>query len=492
MYDLAQQYWAQAIKAEQSALASDTQQEAAQRRQKIAWMEETEMAVVVSQEQNEVATFGRWGLDIKSHRKKMNERELDKDFKDAGNPLRIVFVCAMWLTGFDVKPLSVMYFDKPMKAHTLMQAIARANRVNEGKSNGLIVDYIGVVKALRKALAEYTVDPGTVSGVNPVADKSELLQRIADVITEIEGFLASCGYQLEVLLTADGFERLHQVQVVANSVSRNDESKKRFGVLARELFKLFKYINWQEVEHPVLTKRDAIDAVYKELNKRRDVADTGDIMVKLQQIVDEHITVQPPVEGQKLSVKFDISAIDFNRLHQEFAKVERKNLLLNDLRTAIETRLNAALRVNSKRADFFTRYQAIIDEYNKEQDRATIEKTFADLMRLAKDLDDAQKSYVEEGFTNPQQQAVFDLLFKDTLTKPEIFKIKALSIDLVDIIQERLSHMTHWTEKPETRAEVLTIIRDELYRKLPENCSEADIAMYRQEIFNYFYTRAAA
>ena len=77
----------------------------------------------------------------------MEKRELDKEFKDADKPLRIVFVCAMWLTGFDVKCLSNIYLDKPLKAHTLMQTIARANRVFEGKSNGLIIDYIGVIPA---------------------------------------------------------------------------------------------------------------------------------------------------------------------------------------------------------------------------------------------------------------------------------------------------------------------------------------------------------
>ena len=129
------------------------------------------MAVVVSQEQNEIQTFQKWGLDIKYHREKMEKRELDKEFKDPDNPLRVVFVCAMWLTGFDVKCLSCLYLDKPLKAHTLMQTIARANRVAEGKSNGLIVDYIGIVKALRKALADYTANVGGQGGTDPTIDK---------------------------------------------------------------------------------------------------------------------------------------------------------------------------------------------------------------------------------------------------------------------------------------------------------------------------------
>ncbi|WP_417060282.1 type I restriction endonuclease subunit R, partial [Ellagibacter isourolithinifaciens] len=159
MYNYVQEEWARAIAVEKAKLKSMSQQEALEQRRKVSWMESTEMAVVVSQEQNEIARFRAWGLDIEPHRRKMEERNLDDEFKDADNPFRIVFVCAMWLTGFDVKPLSVMYFDKPMKAHGLMQAIARANRVAKGKSNGLIVDYVGIVKALRQALADYTRDP---------------------------------------------------------------------------------------------------------------------------------------------------------------------------------------------------------------------------------------------------------------------------------------------------------------------------------------------
>ena len=141
-------------------------------------MKETEMEVVISPEQNEVQTFKKWGLDILPHRAKMEKRELDKEFKDSKNPFRVVFVCAMWLTGFDVKCLSCLYLDKPLKAHTLMQTIARANRVSEGKSNGLIVDYIGIVKALRKALADYTVSKNSPEGIDPTVDKTELIQRI--------------------------------------------------------------------------------------------------------------------------------------------------------------------------------------------------------------------------------------------------------------------------------------------------------------------------
>lgn len=151
MYNFVQKYWQDDIKALEKQIQTASQQEVQELERKLNWMKETEMAVVISQEQNEIQTFKKWNLDIKYHREKMEKRELDKEFKDKDNPLRVVFVCAMWLTGFDVKCLSCLYLDKPLKAHTLMQTIARANRVAEGKSNGLIIDYM---EEFRKAQAE--------------------------------------------------------------------------------------------------------------------------------------------------------------------------------------------------------------------------------------------------------------------------------------------------------------------------------------------------
>ena len=124
MYEYVQEYWQkEIILLKELIVKSTSQQEVQELNRKLTWMQETEMAVVVSQEQNEIQTFQKWGLDILPHRAKMEKRELDKEFKDKDNKLRVVFVCAMWLTGFDVKTLSCLYIDKPMKAHTLMQTI---------------------------------------------------------------------------------------------------------------------------------------------------------------------------------------------------------------------------------------------------------------------------------------------------------------------------------------------------------------------------------
>ena len=226
MYNMVQEYWQEEIERLKIKRKTVTQQEAQELDRKIKWMTDTEMAVVISQEQNEIQIFKKWHLDIKSHREKMEKRELDKEFKDSDNPLRIVFVCAMWLTGFDVKCMSCLYLDKPLKAHTLMQTIARANRVAEGKNNGLIIDYIGIVKALRKALADYTASVG-VRNTDPTVDKGELIERVLEVIAAAIAFLHSKDFNLNNLVAAKDFEKLALLQEAANVVSESRESIKQ-------------------------------------------------------------------------------------------------------------------------------------------------------------------------------------------------------------------------------------------------------------------------
>ena len=486
MFNYVQEFWAEAIEEEKTKLKSLTQQEQLEQMRKIQWMEETEMAVVVSQEQNEIDRFRKWGLDITPHREKMVNGNLEKDFKDPNNPFRIVFVCAMWLTGFDVKPLSAMYFDKPMKAHGLMQAIARANRVNVGKSNGLIVDYIGIVKALRRALAAYIAD-GRNKTDDPVIDKAELIVKICELSSSVVDFMNEEGYDTESLLVAEGFNKIAEIENAADVVSRTDETKKRFNIMCRELFHMYKFVTQSEVGENVAATISALRAVFNHLNKQRAQADTTELMVKLQGIVDDHIVVQNSDGTQKEAVRFDISNIDFNRLSQEFAKTKHKHLFIDNFREVVEERLKIALKDNPRRIDFYERYEKIIESYNSEQDKATIEKTFNELMKLSKELDEKQKEWIREGFDCQQQMTVFEMLFKETLTPAEIKEVKSLAIDLVAKINERLGQMVHWTEKEETVSQIKVAIRDAVYQLPEKNYPDSDLAGYSDEIFNYFY-----
>lgn len=488
MFNLAMEYWAEKIKEIEKSLHTASQQEYLELERKLVWMKSTEMAVVVSQEQNEVAHFEKWGLDIRPHREKMEKRELDKEFKDPDNPFRIVFVCAMWLTGFDVKCLSNIYLDKPLKAHTLMQTIARANRVYEGKSNGLIIDYVGVVKALRKALAVYTATAGgTIS--DPTPDKEKLLARIFELLKEITDYMKGKGFELTSLVNATGFAKLALVQAGANAMCDSEETKKRFEIMARELFKLFKYVERHEVSDDHRAYKNAISAVYDQLQEKRKHADTTDLMVAVNRIVSEYVFVKEDFTGVKEeSKRFDISKIDFERLRQEFAKAKNKNLLLKDLKDLVEDRLADMMKLNPTRINYYERYQKIIEEYNAEQDKALIEKTFIDLLNFVNDLDDEEKRYVREGFENEEELAIYDLLMKDSLTPAEIKKIKQLSKILLERIKAKIKELDHWTEKEETRAAVDVLIRDTLWSELPESYDEVALSAYRQRIYEFVYS----
>ena len=217
---------------------------------KLAWMKETEMCVVISQEQNEIKTFRKWGLDILPHREKMEKRELDKEYKDSDSKFRIVFVCAMWLTGFDVKTLSCLYLDKPLKAHTLMQTIARANRVSAGKTNGLIIDYVGIVKALEKALNDYTQNRnGKTSG--PTIDKKELIKQVCAAVSGAKALLADHGFSLPALVAAQKFAKLSLIADGAETVCCDQETKKAFTTFAGEISRLIKYLNHDDISQEI-------------------------------------------------------------------------------------------------------------------------------------------------------------------------------------------------------------------------------------------------
>ena len=374
MYDMVQKYWAEEIARLEKERKTVAQQEAQELDRKLAWMKETEMAVIISQEQNEIQTFQKWGLDIKTHRQKMEKRELDKEFKDPENPLRVVFVCAMWLTGFDVKYLSCLYLDKPLKAHTLMQTIARANRVAEGKNNGLIVDYIGIVKALRKALADYTANVGGQGGTDPTVDKEQLISRILDSISAAKDFLLRHNFDLQTLIDAKDFEKVARLEDGANAVSGTLEERKQFQTYANELLRMMKYADRDDIPAGTRQEYDAIIAIFQALQKKRRHASNVDLMVEINGIISEYVQIDTPVEGLTPSRQFGISKIDFDLLRREFAKVKRKNLILKDLDDLIQQRLNELLFANPQRINYYERYQEIIEAYNSEQNRATIEK----------------------------------------------------------------------------------------------------------------------
>lgn len=493
MYNYVQEYWHKEIQLLEKKISKCTyQQEVQELKRKLEWMQQTEMAVVVSQEQNEIQTFQKWGLDIFSHRKKMEDRELDEEFKSADNPLRVVFVCAMWLTGFDVKSLSCLYIDKPMKAHTLMQTIARANRVAVGKENGLIVDYIGIVKALRQALADYTSNPeGENKGNDPTIDKQELINRVTEAIAAATVFLKEHDFELHELIDADSFAKLSLLRIGANAMCETAEIRKSYCTYITTLLKLWKFLDRDDITSEMKQRKDALEAIYKELQKKRKHADITNLSVAINEIVDEYLEIELASQLTETDPnhRFDISKINFDLLRKEFAKKREKNLIMKDIQDLLQERIAKMLAANPSRVNFYEKYQEIIHNYNAEQNRSSIEKTFEDLMRLTEELSEEEKRYIREGFENDEQLSLYDVLFKDDLSKEDIKKLKNVAKDLLDKIKSMLRTMDHPFDKQETKASIVITIRDLLWQELPESYSDESIAYYRDAVFNYICQR---
>ena len=202
-------------------------------------------------------------------------------------------VCAMWMTGFDVPSLSTLYLDKPLKAHTLMQAIARANRVHEGKNNGLIVDYCGILKNLRQALATFAGRTDSGHGGeggdgtrDPAKPEEELLAELQEAIGLVRAFLSERGASLDNIIRKTGFERNAAILAAKEAANENDETRKRFEVMCREVFRKFKAcINIKDV-NAHRKEYDAVNIVYKSLQEDREKADITEIIRKLHQVVD--------------------------------------------------------------------------------------------------------------------------------------------------------------------------------------------------------------
>ena len=474
---------------------------------KLMWLRESETCVVVSEEQNEVKRFEKWGLDIVPHRKKLKERDLDQQFKKKEHPFRLAIVCAMWMTGFNVPHLSTLYIDKPMKGHTLMQAIARANRKAPGKNNGLIVDYNGMLKSLRAALAKYGDGPGPGrSGGEtfpPTADLDELEQEFEEAIVACEAHLQSCGFDIQKLIEAVGFAKLALLSKTnedsaVNAVCKTDETRARFEVLAHEVFKKRRALV-SEVQRiqPYRQRADAIDAIYKKLKGNKEAADISAVMMALHGIVDQAITHAGPTRmpGAESGKVYDISHIDFDKLKAEFAKNPNKNTAVQSLKDAIDRKLQRMIQQNPLRTDFYKRYMAIITQYNRETDRVTIEKTFEELVTLVGEIGEEGQRAVREGL-DEENLAVFDVLVAskgDALDSRTRNRVKEVVRELIGVVKVELARLEHWKEKRQTQARVKQLIHDHLYSEdtgLPiDTYTEDDVEALAEVVYLHVYEK---
>ncbi|MBX7154275.1 MAG: type I restriction endonuclease subunit R [Candidatus Kapaibacterium sp.] len=474
MYDLITEHWKKYVEQLEKEVSKGKygDQELLEKSRELIWIKETEICVVVSSEQNEIQKFKKWDLDIEPHREKMNTQDLETRFKDENDHFRFVIVCAMWITGFDVPTLSTLYLDKPLKSHTLMQAIARANRISEGKNNGLIVDYIETYTALLDALAIYGSggedNGGGEKPEAPVKPKEELINLLEEALEATETFLKDeVNFNLQELINADGLHKLAAMEKAVNAVYTNDETKRKYQVLAREVFKKYKALQPDKMLNTYATRKNAIDVIYTAIEDNIESADVADIMRKIQNVVDESIENMIAEPGRNEEKIIDLSGLDFNLLEQYFLKTKNKNTAVQSLKDKVEKQLKQMVERNPLTIDYYKRYQEIIEEYNRGKDEVVIKETFRKLIELVNSYSEEEATTKREGLTD-EQKAIFDILrHGKKLEEKEKNEIKKISIELLEELKRDKLKIEQWYDKSVTAAAVFNTISKTLFETLP-------------------------
>ncbi len=477
MYDKVKKHWGaylESLRIKLSLARDDAESEALKK--SIRYMEETDMAVVVSQSQNEVDEFRLKGLDIATHRRRMVKEEMDVKFKDPNDKFRIVFVCAMWITGFDVPSCSTIYLDKPMRNHTLMQTIARANRVFKDKVNGLIVDYVGVFRNLQKALAIYGSGSGggIAPGDTPVRDKQELVKELEQCIYQVSEFCRERGVDLEQIRSAEPLVKIKLIGDVVEAIIEGEESKKKYLSMANTVYQLFKAILPDPLANEIYPAASLINTIAERIRSLTPPVDISGVMASVETVLDGSISTEGYVirDGADFGGKVvDLSRIDFEALKKQFA-TGRKRTEAERLKGAINIKLLKLVRLNRMRTDYMEKFQQMIDEYNAGS--MNVEAFFNELMAFAQTLNEEEKRSVAEGLTE-EELAMFDLLTKPEpkLTKQQEIDVKKIAHLLLETLKkEKL--VLDWRKKQQSRAAVRLSI-EQMLDKLP--------ALYTPELY---------
>ena len=478
MYDKVQHYWAiekQKIMQERNHAQSKEQRDELTRI--LNYMNTVEMAVIVSEEADENEKFRRQGLDISSHRAKMNAitpegADIEDRFKDPNDPLQLVFVCAMWLTGFDVENLSTLYLDKPMKGHTLMQAIARANRVYPNKPCGIIVDYVNVFKYMQKALTEYaTGDDGTQF---PAKDIDQLIVLINQAIDEADGFLLGLGIDIGAIVEEEStFDRLDKLREAYDVILSNDENKDKFKVILNALMNLY------EASRPEIFEKNwsndkfsPLAYLYGLFCHTIDDEKVNRARLRMAQVLDTSVSSQQAEENDDGLVihqgkVIDLSKVDVEALKKEIKIAQYKAIEIADLKSFIEQTLQQMLNRNCMRQRFSQRFRGIIDRYNA--GGSENEDYYEQLLQLIEDLKREEKRPEAEGLTEEELE-IFDLLIAGKkLTKDEEQKVKLSAKNLFKKLTDEKKDLmvVDWYKDEQPRARVKTAIEKSLNDDLP-------------------------
>lgn len=499
MYNKVQHYWA--IE-KQELIKERNVSESREKRDEITkilnYMNTVEMAVIVSEENDEKDKFSKAGLDISMHREKMNAitadgKDIEGRFKDPSDNLQLVFVCAMWLTGFDVTSLSTLYLDKPMKGHTLMQAIARANRRFTGKTCGIIVDYVNVFKYVKKALSDYAT--GNDGTEYPAKDMGELIGYIDYIIAEADEFLKSLGIDLDtILVESDTMDSLDAIRNAYNTVIAKDGDKDKFKVILNTLISLYDASKPEIFESDWENPKYALLAYLHKLffnlidDKKIDAA-----RQRMQQILDSSVVVRPSetTTNELVSTKeIDLSKIDIDELRKEVKQSKFKAVVIDDIKAFIEAALERMLKRNCTRHKFSERYKNIIDIYNA--GGTENEDYYAKLIELMEQLKQEDERAAVEGLTDDELE-IFDILIQDkTLTKSDEQKVKLSAKNLYKKLTEnrRSLLIVDWYKDDQPKKIVRSAIETSLNDDLPESYDRESFQSKTELLLNHFIDMA--
>jgi len=448
-------------------------------------LQTTDMALIVSPGQNEIEQMRKHGLDIVPHRRRMNESQpgLDEKFKEPDDPLRIVFLCAMWLTGFDAPSCSTVYLDKPMRNHTLMQTIARANRVFPGKHSGKIVDYANVFASLERALAIYGAGKG---GATPVQDKQQLVQELRKAIEAATTFCAAQTVMLGDIeqLVSGSMERLQQLDDAVNALISPDPLRREFFGHERLVSTLYGAVKPDpaalEFASRVACLATLGESIRAMLNP--NPPDISQVMKAINGLLDESITGHAIRESGPPAL--DLSTINFEALAARFNISKHKNTDLELLKVAIRAQLEKMIRLNRTRADFAGKFETLIESYNAGS--RSIEELFEELLTLSLSLNDEEQRHVRENMSE-EELVILDILTRPApeLSTDERNEVKKVARDLLVKLKGLL--VLNWRQKSTARSQLKLAIEDTLDLGLPRAYTPE---FYRQKcsaVFEHVY-----
>ena len=464
-YDKVQHYWNERLADDEARIASGelSAHDRDLLAQELGFMRSTDMAVVISQSQNEISEMAERGLDITPHRKRMVTEDLETKFKDPIDPLRIAFVCAMWTTGFDVPSCSTVYLDKPMRNHTLMQTITRANRVFPEKNNGLIVAYVDVLHDLKRALAIYAV--GSKAGDVPVEEKEALVDALREAIADLRSFCAARDVHLDRLSKLTGFEMVAAGREAIEALMVDDDEKTGFLSRASLVNRLFKAILPDKRANEFGRLRAVVKFLADGIAAYDPEIDVSGVLGDVEQLLDESVAAQayviPDADANGL---IDLNAVDWDAIQEAF-KQGRPRTAAQRLRSLLSARISALARLNPARVDLVERFEKLVADYNAGS--LNTETFFQQLLDFSKALTHEEARAVSEGLTE-EQLAIFDLIMRPApeLSKDEELQVKRVAEELLTILKrERL--VLDWRKEQATRAAVRVAVAETLDR-LPE------------------------